>query len=272
MYVAYDPQNLQHSYGQDASGLASEETQTMVDPAAGPEVAATGHSPAGLDDASDHGAAAMEPKVPATGHSPAGLDAPARLMHRAKHAKHKKLARKWQILIAVMLIFCALTGGIIYLQSQFTFVPSVEGMARDDAKAALEKAELTMGIDHKEYSEEIPKGAVISQSPTGGKIQKKHTAIHLVISKGSNKVTVPDLIGRTAEDARETIKSSHLKVNVETTSNILKKSGVVDQSPKAGSRVTRGTTVTITVNESTFRDQVDDWFGTGGDKDDGSVD
>jgi serine/threonine-protein kinase len=247
MYVAYDPQNLQHSYGQDASGLASEETQTMVDPAAGPEVAATGHSPA-------------------------GLDAPARLMHRAKHAKHKKLARKWQILIAVMLIFCALTGGIIYLQSQFTFVPSVEGMARDDAKAALEKAELTMGIDHKEYSEEIPKGAVISQSPTGGKIQKKHTVIHLVISKGSNKVTVPDLIGRTADDARETIKSSHLKVNVETTSNILKKSGVVDQSPKAGSRVTRGTTVTITVNESTFRDQVDDWFGTGGDKDDGSVD
>jgi len=74
-------------------------------------------------------------------------------------------------------------------------------------------------------------------------------------------VTVPDLVGRTREEAEAALEEAHLKVRVERTNNILKSSGVVEQSVDPGSRVLRGTEVTITVNESTVRDHLDHWFG-----------
>lgn len=239
MYVAYDPQNMKQSFGEERTGLAGEETKTMV----GSQMPETEELP---------------PSVPPGEDPDQRQERPAEQEH---HPKRPGLSRKWKALLIVALVFGVLAGGFVYLQAQYTRVPNVAKLPKSEAKAAIEKAGLTMGVDGKEYSDEVARNAIIRQSPEHGSIRRKQTVVHVVISKGTNKVTVPDLVGRTREDAEAALEEAHLKVRVELTNNILKSSGVVEQSVDPGSRVLRGTEVTITVNESTVRDHLDHWFG-----------
>jgi serine/threonine-protein kinase len=63
-------------------------------------------------------------------------------------------------------------------------VPDVVGRPVKEAQAALRSAGLTPGTLQEDFNESIPKGEVISQSPTGGQSAEKQSPVTLVISKG----------------------------------------------------------------------------------------
>mgnify|MGYP003347735611 FL=1 len=95
------------------------------------------------------------------------------------------------------------------------------------------------------FNEDLPIGAVISQSPSTGQAPKGST-ITLLVSKGSEFVFIPNLFGMVESKAVTTLKSLELKVNVKKVGT--KKVKVVTNiAPKVGSKVKRGSTVTITV-------------------------
>jgi serine/threonine-protein kinase len=95
------------------------------------------------------------------------------------------------------------------------------------------------------YSEDLPIGAVISQSPTAGELDKG-SKITLLVSKGSEFVFIPNIFSLTQAKAVATLKDLELKVIVKTVGN--KKTKVVTNvAPKVGTKVKRGSTVTITV-------------------------
>jgi serine/threonine-protein kinase len=96
------------------------------------------------------------------------------------------------------------------------------------------------------FSETQLAGEVVSQTPAGGATADKGTKITLVISKGTQFAYIPNLYSIEEAKAVQSLKDLDLKVVVK---KIGKKSikKVTNISPKVGSKVKRGSTVTITV-------------------------
>lgn len=95
------------------------------------------------------------------------------------------------------------------------------------------------------YSEDLPIGAVISQTPGAGQADKGST-ITLLVSKGSEFVFVPNVFSVSETKAVAALKDLDLKPNIKKVGN--KKTKVVTNvSPKVGTKVKRGSTITITV-------------------------
>ncbi|WP_272433310.1 Stk1 family PASTA domain-containing Ser/Thr kinase [Actinomyces sp. B33] len=80
-------------------------------------------------------------------------------------------------------------------------VPDLAGMTLDEATTALVGAGLAVGHAPREYSEEVPEGSVISQATPAGDSLRHDTPVDLVVSRGRQPITVPDLMSGTADEA-----------------------------------------------------------------------
>jgi serine/threonine-protein kinase len=126
-----------------------------------------------------------------------------------------------------------------------TALSSYVGKSSDQALNELQDAGFAVTSTYG-YSETRLAGEVISQKPAGGGTADKGSAVALVISKGSAYAYIPNLFSIDEAKAIQTLKDLDLKVVVK---KIGKKSvkKVTSVSPKVGSKVKRGSTVTITV-------------------------
>ncbi len=66
-------------------------------------------------------------------------------------------------------------------------VPNVVGMSEQDARTKIVVSGLTVGDVSYEYSDTVPEGKVISQSPGAGSKVPKETLVDLVVSKGKKR-------------------------------------------------------------------------------------
>ena len=119
------------------------------------------------------------------------------------------------------------------------------GKSSDQALNELQAAGFSV-ISTYSFSETQLAGEVLSQSPAGGATADKGSKISLVISKGSQFTFIPNLYSIEEAKAVQSLKDLDLKVVVK---KIGKKSvkKVTNISPKVGSKIKRGSTVTITV-------------------------
>ena len=94
-------------------------------------------------------------------------------------------------------------------------IPDVTGMSEDEAKKTLEDAGLKKGKVSKDYSDSVAKGNVISSSPIAGASgYYKGDSVDLTVSKGPEKVTIPDVTGKSQDEAKKTLEDAGLKVEV----------------------------------------------------------
>ena len=126
-------------------------------------------------------------------------------------------------------------------------IPDVTGKSEDDAKKALEDAGLKKGKVSQDYSDSVAKGRVISSSPIAGASgYYKGDSVDLTVSKGPEKVTVPDVTGKSEDDAKKALEDAGLKVTVN------KRLGgpfgtVRSTDPAAGASVKPDSKVTINI-------------------------
>ena len=97
-----------------------------------------------------------------------------------------------------------------------------------------------------QFSESVLAGTVISQVPSGGAPLAKGTKIILTVSKGSEYVFIPNVFSLTEAKARAALADLELKVVVKKI-GVKKVKAVTNISPKIGTKVKRGSAVTITV-------------------------
>lgn len=124
-------------------------------------------------------------------------------------------------------------------------VPSVVGQGEDAAVKAIEDAGLTAAVaPDKVNSATVPAGAVVSQTPEAGLLERGQT-VTLTISLGPRMVEVPNYVGRRAEEAKADLEGRGFTVQVENLLGGLL--GLVrDQDPGAGT-APEGSTVTLKV-------------------------
>ena len=122
---------------------------------------------------------------------------------------------------------------------------SYVGKSSDQALNELQDAGFTV-ISTYGFSETQLAGEVITQKPAGVATADKGSKIYLIISKGSQFAFIPNLYSIDEAKAVQALKDLDLKVVVKKIGKKTVKK-VTSVSPKVGSKVKRGSTVTITV-------------------------
>ena len=129
-------------------------------------------------------------------------------------------------------------------------VPKVTGKTKEDAIDELEKLELKVEVVE-EPSKKVEEGIVISQDIAQNTETKAGATVKITVSTGVEMSTVPNLVGKSEEEAKSAIEEAGLTLNaVATTEDTSKDNGiVVKQSLDIGSSVEKGSNITITVNK-----------------------
>lgn len=134
-------------------------------------------------------------------------------------------------------------------------VPKIEGMDYEEAKAYLESFGFKMGPGVTVQSH-LPKGVIVSQSIPYGTSAKSGTEINVEISDGKGKemVKVPNLIGRTPDEANSMLAGAGLSTNgnvVYEEVDGMAQNLVFWQSVAADTEVEKGSTVDYKVSKGT---------------------
>lgn len=134
-------------------------------------------------------------------------------------------------------------------------VPVLVGKTEEEASALLEEEKLGKQMMGEENSTQ-EKGRISSQDiPAGTKVEQ-YTTLKYYISKGQQEITVPDVSGQTGVDAQQTLEDLGLTVTVQKEYSEADDSGwpltepgyVMTVSPEAGTSMTAGGSVTLTVS------------------------
>lgn len=128
-------------------------------------------------------------------------------------------------------------------------VPEVTGLDEREAQTALRDRQLSLGAVTRSFSDSVPAGTVLSQSPAAGESLRRNHPVAVVLSDGPEPVSVPEVTGSSLEEATAALESAGLQVEVrEALGGLFGGRGrVLDQSPEPGTETVRGATVTIDV-------------------------
>jgi beta-lactam-binding protein with PASTA domain/predicted Ser/Thr protein kinase len=123
-------------------------------------------------------------------------------------------------------------------------VPDVSGLSEADATKTLRDAGLVVQPEFV-FSEGVPKGRVVGTEPAAATEVAGGSPVTLQISKGSNRVEVPSLVGQTTEQAVAALEAAGLTASVVQRDDDAPAGQVVQQTPPPGQLVARGTAVTV---------------------------
>jgi eukaryotic-like serine/threonine-protein kinase len=128
----------------------------------------------------------------------------------------------------------------------------VAGLTQDEAKKRLQKAGFFQVTTEQRFSNSVARGKVIGTEPAAGTQLSTAQSVNLLISKGANQVSVPNLIGLDDQAALAQLQNLGLSgVEVQKTSD-QPQGKVIGQSPGAGKLVNKGTQVTIFASTGTI--------------------
>ena len=128
-------------------------------------------------------------------------------------------------------------------------VPDVSGKSEADAQKELEDAGFKVTSSF-QYDDNVENGNVISTTPAAGTKAEKGTQITMLVSKGSDKKSVPNVRGMEDSAAQNTIKNYGFNVGSVTYqySDSVSKGLVISQGVAAGTKAAAGTSISLVVS------------------------
>lgn len=128
-------------------------------------------------------------------------------------------------------------------------VPDVSGKSEADAQKELEDAGFKVTSSF-QYDDSVENGNVISTNPAAGTKAEKGTQITMLVSKGSDKKTVPNVRGMEDSAAQNTIKNYGFSVGSVTYqySDSVSKGLVISQGVASGTKAAAGTSISLVVS------------------------
>ncbi|MDX3096392.1 Stk1 family PASTA domain-containing Ser/Thr kinase [Streptomyces sp. ME19-03-3] len=137
-------------------------------------------------------------------------------------------------------------------------VPQFVGDTKSEAEERATNGGLTISFGESVFCADQPKDRVCKQSAeVNSKIPKDQT-VTLQLSKGTEKVDVPDVTGDSFDEAESKLKEAGFEVDKQSKTSSEKEGTVLKQDPEGGAQRAKGTTITLTVavapEEVTIRD------------------
>ena len=201
---------------------------------------------------------------------------------RSKDDKEKSKFKRWiskhkglsAFLGMIILFFLAFGGTMVFLNvtnPKEVSLPNVVGITKEEAQKQIEDAKLKYEVDKEEYNKDVAEGLIISQDPAY--FEKYHSVkqgstVKVVISKGTEKATVPKVVGMSQDDAIKALEDANLKAEVtEETSKKVQEGYVISQDVAENTEVSAGDSIKIHVSKGTGIKQITIVNVTGQDSD-----
>jgi beta-lactam-binding protein with PASTA domain/tRNA A-37 threonylcarbamoyl transferase component Bud32 len=135
------------------------------------------------------------------------------------------------------------------LGPEMVTVPDVRRRSLTDARFTIEQARLAVGEVQEAYDATVPPGVILAQDPAPGASLERGTAVYLRVSKGPEVLILPNLVGRTLDEARRVL--ADLGVTLRGVTQVPRTDArpgqVVEMSPPAGTQIRHGDAVTVAV-------------------------
>ncbi len=172
--------------------------------------------------------------------------------------------------IALFLVLALGTGGwyqFLGPGSQIA-IPSLVGLSVSDAKTQITSLGLLTDVSSQDFSEDVDKGLVITSIPGGGGHLPKNGTVHLVLSKGKERISVPSISGMTQDAATTALINAGLKVgNISQAFDMKIPLGmVINGNPTASSLVRRNSIVDVVISKGVEQIQLTSYVGKSSDQ------
>jgi serine/threonine-protein kinase len=169
-----------------------------------------------------------------------------------------EVRRRTGIYIVLLFALLAALAGLLFLLAKEVGivgegsttkveVPTVLSLDRETALSTLEAAHLKANVV--EENNAADPEIVFDQNPRAGERVDKNSEVVIKVSKGVNKVTVANVVGKSSATAKSILEADNFSVLIEEEADdSAAKGAVVRQNPSAGSQAPEGSTVTLTVS------------------------
>lgn len=183
---------------------------------------------------------------------------------RRKISKRVKRNR----IIALILLIGLFFSGYQFLGVGKIPVPSLVGMTQSEAKNVLTDLGLSIEVESEVFDEDIPKGKIISSNPGGGDKISPAGTVGLKISKGQERILIPDLKGVTPDIATQRLSELGLSIgDISEEFNMNIESGyLISTEPNIASAVKRNTVINLTISKGIEQVLLRSFVGKGGEQ------
>ena len=164
---------------------------------------------------------------------------------------HRRRGPALLIVAVLALAGTALLGWYLAV-GRYETVPNLVSLSRQEAVRTAEAAGFDVAMGDPQYSEVVEKGAVVSTDPDAGSRLLPGDTITLVVSQGKERYEIPNIRGKTVEEASTILGALNLRVGevTEEYSDSVPLDGIVKSSShKVGDQVKRDTAVDLVVSK-----------------------
>ena len=160
----------------------------------------------------------------------------------------KKIKIKYCLIVSASLLLAA-TIFLIFYFNRSVVVPQISGKNITTATKILNEAGLKAKTLY-EYNDTVLKDIVISQNIEVGSDVKYNTSITIIVSKGIEQITLPDVKNSSLQDANDTLKKLGFSVVTEEQfSKTITEGNVIAQSVLAGEQADKGSTIKLIISK-----------------------
>jgi serine/threonine-protein kinase len=172
------------------------------------------------------------------------------IIEQAEEPSRRLPSNRTLKLVAAITTVALIAFGAFHVINQVT-VPQLVGKNVDQALSDLSKVQLHGVVADEVFNEITAAGTVLSAEPKSGESLSKNSDVKLVVSKGPEKVAVPNLAGLSNTDAIAALTSARLALGsiAEEFSETAPLGTVISSSPASGKKLSLNALVNLTISK-----------------------
>ncbi|GAA3079256.1 Stk1 family PASTA domain-containing Ser/Thr kinase [Streptosporangium carneum] len=155
------------------------------------------------------------------------------------------------ILVPLLIIGAFIGVGYMFLSSPSdnagegkVKIPALATQTLASAKKALSDLKLQAKVEEV-FDDKLPKDTVIDTDPPADTEVAPNSVVTLKVSKGAEKIAVPDVLNMTVEEATAALEAKGFEVSVQSKISSLPQGKVFQTDPEAGKKAAKESTVRI---------------------------
>ena len=169
-----------------------------------------------------------------------------------KDRPHRRKRLTVVALIALTVAVAAFAGWYLAVgRAASVPTPSIVGLTQAEAEQVLGAAGLSLIVTDTAFSEEVPADLILASDPAAGFDVREQGTVGVIISRGPERFTIPDVRGLSAADAAAEITGAGLAVgsSKETFDDTVAAGKVTQTDPKIGANAKPDTVVNLIVSK-----------------------
>lgn len=114
----------------------------------------------------------------------------------------RRARRRFRVAAVIALLLAIAAGAAYAIAPKAKTIPDLRGQTFEEAKTALDREGLEVSDVQQVFHDIAPKGTIVDSDPRPGVGVKEGTKIRLSISKGPELFDVPDVVGKSIDEAK----------------------------------------------------------------------